>query len=119
MDAEAEDVVVVAEVEALRVLLPVVDNGHSSDVINHLSCLCVEQVVPAVIAPVPAANTKHLVAAPQLLGKSVLQIIWVLKERSPAMTAQAQKYRRGCSPPGTGAQESSQGLLCTQFLNEH
>lgn len=87
MDAEAEDVVVVAEVEPLRVLLPVVHNGHGGDVINHLSCLRVEQVVPAVIAPVPAANTKHLVAAPELLGKSVLHIICALEETSPAVTA--------------------------------
>lgn len=118
MDAEAEDVVVVAEVEALRVLLPVVDDGHGGDVINHLSCLRVEQVVPAVIAPVPAANTKHLEAAPQLLRKSVTNHLCVKGKESCGGSLSSEVSQR-LLPPRAGIQESSQGLLCIQFLNQH
>lgn len=53
MDGQAEDVVVVAQVEPLRVLQTVVDDGDSSHVVHHLPRLGVEQVVPAVKAPIP------------------------------------------------------------------
>lgn len=53
MDAQAQDVVVVAQVEALAVQLPVVDHAHSGHVVHHLAALGVEQVVPAVVTPIP------------------------------------------------------------------
>lgn len=51
---QAEDVVVVAEVEPLAVLQPVVDDSHGGHVVHHLPGLSVEQVVATVEAPVPA-----------------------------------------------------------------
>ena len=54
VDGETEDVVIVAQIEALRVLLPVVDDGHRRHVIHNLGCLRVKQIIPAVIAPIPA-----------------------------------------------------------------
>lgn len=53
---QAEDVVVVAEVEPLAVLQPVVDDDHGGHVVHHLPCLSVEQVVATVEAPVPAGS---------------------------------------------------------------
>lgn len=58
VDGEAEDVVVVTEVESLTVLRPVVDDGDGSHVIHHLPRLTVEQVVTTVKAPIPAGNRK-------------------------------------------------------------
>lgn len=57
MDRQAEDVVVMAHVEALGVLLAVVDDPYGSHVVHYLTGLGVEQVAPAIITPV-AANTK-------------------------------------------------------------
>lgn len=54
---QAEDVVVVAEVEPLAVLQPVVDDNHGGHVVNHLPGLSVEQVVATVEAPVPAGSS--------------------------------------------------------------
>lgn len=54
MHGQAEDVVVVAEVEPLAVLQPVVDDDHGGHVVDHLPGLSVEQVVATVEAPVPA-----------------------------------------------------------------
>jgi hypothetical protein len=42
MDGEAEDVVVMTQVETLCVLLTVIDHSHGCYVIHHLSCLGVE-----------------------------------------------------------------------------
>lgn len=53
MDSEAEDVVIVTKVEPLTVLQAIIDDGDSSHMIHHLSCLGVEQVVTAVKAPIP------------------------------------------------------------------
>lgn len=50
---QAEDVVVVTEVEPLAVLQPVVDDSHGGHVVDHLPSLSVEQVVATVEAPVP------------------------------------------------------------------
>lgn len=55
--SQAEDVVVVAEVEPLAVLQPVVDDGHGGHVVHNLPSLSVEQVVATVEAPVPAGST--------------------------------------------------------------
>ena len=66
---QAEDVVVVAEVEALGVLLSAVDHGHGCYVVHHLPRLRVEQVVPAVVAPVPAG--KHALAPSYSTHRSI------------------------------------------------
>lgn len=54
VDGQAEDVVIVAHVETLGVLLSVVHDADSSDVVNDLTRLSVEQIAPAVVAPVAA-----------------------------------------------------------------
>lgn len=56
MDGQAENVIVMPQVEPLRMLLPVVHHGNGGDVVHHFSGLCVEQVVPAVVAPVTEAQ---------------------------------------------------------------
>lgn len=56
MDGQAENVIVMPQVEPLRVLLSVVHHGNGGDVVHHFSGLCVEQVVPAVVAPVTEAQ---------------------------------------------------------------
>lgn len=58
MDGEAEDVVIVAHVESLGILLSVVHNPNGSHVVDNLPRLSVEQVAPAIVAPVAA--TKQL-----------------------------------------------------------
>lgn len=57
MDSQAEDVIIVAHVESLGILLSVVHNANGSHVVDDLSGLSVEQVAPAIVAPVAA--TKH------------------------------------------------------------
>lgn len=57
MDSQAEDVIIVAHVESLGILLSVVHNPNGSHVVDYLPGLSVEQVAPAIVAPVAA--TKH------------------------------------------------------------
>lgn len=57
MDSQAEDVIIMAHVEALGVLLPVVYDPYGSYVVHYLTGLGIEQVAPAIITPV-AANKK-------------------------------------------------------------
>ena len=57
---EAEDVLVVAQVEPLAVLQAVVHHSDRSHVEQQLPCLAVEQVVPAVEAPVPEEPQQHI-----------------------------------------------------------
>lgn len=57
MHSEAQDIVVMTEVKALRVLLSGIHHGHSRHMIHHLSGLSVEQIIPAVTAPVPETQT--------------------------------------------------------------
>lgn len=52
MDGKAEDVIVMAKIQSLGVLLSTVYNSHSSNMVNYLPSLCVEQVVSTVIASV-------------------------------------------------------------------
>lgn len=61
VDAEAQDVIVVAQVEALAVQLTVVDHAHRCNVVQHLPALRVKQVVPAVVATVTAQRNHFLV----------------------------------------------------------
>lgn len=53
VDAEAQDVVIVAQIEALTVQLTVVDHAHRRHMEQHLATLSVEQVVPAVVPTIP------------------------------------------------------------------
>lgn len=57
MDSQAKDVVIVAHVEALGILLSVVHDPNGSHVVDDLPGLSVEQVAPAIVAPV-AANQR-------------------------------------------------------------
>lgn len=57
MHSEAQDVVVMTEVKALRVLLSVIHHSHCRHMIHHLTRLSVKQIIPAVTAPVPETQT--------------------------------------------------------------
>lgn len=59
MDGQAENVIIVPQVQPLGVLLPVVHNSNCSNVIDHLSSLSVEQIVSTVVAPVAEAQGMH------------------------------------------------------------
>lgn len=61
VDAQAEDVIVMTEIQPLSVLLPIVYNSYRSNVIHHFSGLCVEQVISTVIASVTEVNTKQVI----------------------------------------------------------
>lgn len=61
MDAEAQDVIVVAQVEALHMQLTVVDHAHRCYVVQHLPALRVKQVVPAVVATVTAQRNHFII----------------------------------------------------------
>lgn len=56
MNSQAEDVIIVAHVESLGILLSVVHNPNGSHVVNYLPGLSVEQVAPAIVAPVAATK---------------------------------------------------------------
>lgn len=70
MDGQAEDVVVVPQVQPLGVLLPVVHDSNCSDVVDHVSGLRVEQVVPTVVASVTEAQVQEMCS------------IWINSERT-------------------------------------
>lgn len=57
MQSQTEDVIIMAHVETLRILLSVVHNPYSSNMVHYLPSLGIEQVAPAIIPPV-AANKK-------------------------------------------------------------
>lgn len=48
------------EIQPLSVLLPVVHHSYSSNMIHYFSALCVEQVIPTVIASITEVNTKQV-----------------------------------------------------------
>lgn len=48
------------EIQPLRVLLPIIYNSYSSNMIHYFSSLCVEQVISTVIAPVTEVNMKQV-----------------------------------------------------------
>ena len=77
VDAEAQDVVIVAEVEALAVQLPVVDHTHRRHVVQHLAALSVEQVVPAVVTTVPAHRHPQRVSFIVRIVVRSLPFVWV------------------------------------------
>lgn len=58
MDSQTKDVVIMAHVEALSVLLPVVHDPDGSHVVHDLARLGIEQVAPAIVAPVAASKKK-------------------------------------------------------------
>lgn len=59
MDGQAENVIIVPQVQPLGVLLPVVHDSNCRDVVDHLPSLCVEQIVPTVIASVSEAQVQE------------------------------------------------------------
>lgn len=59
MHGQAEDVVVVTQVEALRVLLPVINDSHRCHVVHDLTSLSVKQITSAVITSVTKYR-KHI-----------------------------------------------------------
>lgn len=58
VDSQTEDVIIMAHVETLGILLPVVHNPNGSYMVDDLPGLGVEQVASAIITPV-AANKKN------------------------------------------------------------
>lgn len=54
MESQTEDIIIVAHVETLSILLSVVHNPYSSDMVHYLPSLGVEQVAPAIVPPVAA-----------------------------------------------------------------
>ena len=56
MNGQAENVIVVPQVQPLRVLLPVIHDSNCSNVIDHFSSLCVEQIVSTIVASVTEAQ---------------------------------------------------------------
>lgn len=68
MDSQAEDVIVMAHVEALGVLLSVVHDPYGSHVVHDLTRLGVEQVAPAIITSVAAKQTTTKSANAYSLG---------------------------------------------------
>lgn len=58
-----DDVIVVAQVEPLAVLPGVVDHPHPGHEVHHLLPGRVEQVVPALVAPVPVDPVQSEAAA--------------------------------------------------------
>lgn len=59
MDGQAENVIIMPQVQPLGVLLPVVHHSNGSNVVHHLSSLCVEQIVSTVIASVTEAQIQE------------------------------------------------------------
>lgn len=57
VDSQTEDVIIMAHVETLSILLPVVYNPYGSYVVNYFSSLGVEQVAPAIVASVAENKT--------------------------------------------------------------
>lgn len=60
MDGQAENVIIVPQVQPLGVLLPVVHDSNRSDVVDHFSSLRVEQIVPTVVASVSEAQVHSM-----------------------------------------------------------
>lgn len=70
VDSQAKDVVIVAHVESLSILLSVVHNPNGSHVVHYLPSLSVEQVAPAIVAPV-AASKGHWFIAREIMWKEM------------------------------------------------
>lgn len=71
---EAQDIVIMTEVKALRVLLSVVHHGYCRHMIHHLSGLSVKQIIPAVAAPVPETQrdvTSHDMCPSVTTGETI------------------------------------------------
>ena len=59
MNGQAENVIVVSQVQPLRVLLPIIHDSNCSNVIDHFSSLCVEQIVSTIVASVTEAQVQE------------------------------------------------------------
>lgn len=60
VDGQTEDVIIMAHVETLGILLPVVHDPDGSYVVDDLPGLSVEQVASAIITPVAAKKRSTL-----------------------------------------------------------
>lgn len=60
MDGQAEYVIIMPQIQPLGVLLPVVHNSNCSNVIDHFSSLCVEQIVSTVVASVTETQVQEI-----------------------------------------------------------
>lgn len=60
MDSQTEDVIIMPHIETLGILLSVIHNPNGSYMVDYLPCLGVEQVTPAVVAPVAANKRTHI-----------------------------------------------------------
>lgn len=58
VNSQTEDVIIMAHVETLGILLSVVHNPNGSYMVDYLPSLGVEQITPAIIAPVTATKRK-------------------------------------------------------------
>lgn len=54
MDSQTQNVIIMPHIETLGILLSVVHNPDSSYMVDYLPSLGVEQVAPAIVAPVAA-----------------------------------------------------------------
>lgn len=60
MDGQAENVIIVSQVQPLGVLLPIVHDSNCSNVIDHFSSLCVEQIVSTIVASIAEAQVQEM-----------------------------------------------------------
>lgn len=60
MDGQAENVVIVPQVQPLGVLLPVIHNSNCGNVVDYFSSLCVEQIVSTVVASITEAQVQEM-----------------------------------------------------------
>lgn len=60
MDSQTQDVIIMPHIETLGILLSVVNNPNGSYMVDYLPSLGVEQVTPAIVAPVAANKRKQI-----------------------------------------------------------
>lgn len=91
MDGQAEDVIIMPQVQPLGVLLPVVHNSNCSDVVDHFSGLCVEQIVPTVVASVTEAQVQEMHSIwinSEWTGQELSEgngSLWICTSRNPSI----------------------------------
>lgn len=77
MDSQTEDIIIVAHVETLGILLPIIHNANRSYVVDYLPRLGVEQITSAIVAPV-AASTRYMSSILTLLSE-ILSVMTLLR----------------------------------------
>lgn len=122
VNAQAEDVIIVTQIQPLSVLLPIIYNSYRSNMIHHFSSLCVEQVISTVIASVTEVNTKQITlcfktvpviyktnhAINLCINLEGVQLRCQLQLKLPQHTGRERLF-----PPRAGLHQSPPGLLCT------